>query len=328
MGDVPAFAVIGSGPAGCYLAAELARGAKGARIDVFERLDEPFGLVRFGVAPDHPGTRAISRVLARPFDKGLAQLHLRTEVGTEVALADLRREYDAVVLATGAPVDRRLGVPGDEHATPSGSFIRWINGHPEMSPPPNLAATRRAVVIGAGNVALDAVRLLAKHRRVPGLEHMPLEGVDLLARGGPASARFTAPELSELLELEDAHASLAAPVGSLHGKGETAELLGRFPTAGRPGKLPVRLHFGVTVSGFRSEDGRLRSVATNLGVFPAELAVTCIGYRRAPVDGIEPAGRDVAPGLYAVGWAARGPTGTIPTNRSEAQVLARRILTR
>lgn len=325
---MPAFAIVGSGPAGCYLAAELARGAKGARIDVFERLGEPFGLVRFGVAPDHPQTRAVSRVLGRPFDRGLAQLHLGTEVGTDVALADLRREYRAVVLATGAPTDRRLGVPGEDLATPSGSFIRWINGHPEMSAPPNLGTTRRAVVIGAGNVALDAVRLLAKHRRIPGLGDMPLEGVDLLARGTPGSARFTEPELSELLELEDAHVSLAGPAGSSDGKDGVAGLLGRLPTSRRPGKLPVRLHFGVTVSGFGAEGGRLRSVATDMGAFPAELAVSCIGYRRAPVGGIEPAGREVAPGLYAVGWAARGPTGTIPTNRSEAQALARRILTR
>ena len=327
---MPAFAIVGSGPAGCYLAAELARGAKGARIDVFERLGEPFGLVRFGVAPDHPGTRAVSRVLGRPFDRGLAQLHLGTEVGTDVALADLRREYGAVVLATGAPTDRRLGVPGEDLATPSGSFIRWINGHPEMSAPPNLGTTRRAVVIGAGNVALDAVRLLAKHRRIPGLGDMPLEGVDLLARGGPGSARFTAPELSELLELEDAHVSIAGQVGPSDGKGEVTGLLGRLSATAtrRPGTLPVRLHFGVTVSGFHAEDGRLLSVATDMGTFPAELAVSCIGYRRAPVDGIEPAGRGVAPGLYAVGWAARGPTGTIPTNRSEAQALARQILTR
>ena len=153
------FAIVGSGPAGCYLADALAQAMRGAVIDVFERLDEPFGLVRFGVAPDHEQTRAIARVLRRPFDKGTASLRLGVEVGRDIALDALRRDYDAVALATGAPADRRLGVPGEELAEPSGRFIRWINGHPEAAPPARLAGARRAIVIGAGNVALDAVRL-------------------------------------------------------------------------------------------------------------------------------------------------------------------------
>ena len=195
------FAIAGSGPAGCYLADALARAAPGAAIDVFERLDEPFGLVRFGVAPDHEQTRAIARVLRRPFDKGAARLHLGVEVGRDIALEALRRDYDAVALATGAPVDRRLGAPGEELAEPSGRFIRWINGHPEAAPPARLAGARRAVVIGAGNVALDAVRLLAKHREIGCLNPLALERIDLLIRGGPEDVRFTPAELVEIGEL-------------------------------------------------------------------------------------------------------------------------------
>ena len=315
------FAIAGSGPAGCYLADALARAAPGAAIDVFERLDEPFGLVRFGVAPDHEQTRAIARVLRRPFDKGAARLHLGVEVGRDISLASLRRDYDAVALATGAPVDRRLGVPGEELAEPSGRFIRWINGHPEAAPPARLAGARRAVVIGAGNVALDAVRLLAKHREIDRLNPLALERIDLLVRGGPEDVRFSP---AELLEIGGLAAAWPVLDGFGEAMGEAAAILKEF-AARPPGRgIPIRFHFRRRATAFRGA-GRLEAVETNRGRLPADLAVTCIGYEKAAVDGVCPTGPEIGPGLYAVGWAARGPTGTIPANRSEARALARRM---
>lgn len=315
------FAIVGSGPAGCYLADALARAAPGAVIDVFERLDEPFGLVRFGVAPDHEQTRAVARVLRRPFDKGSASLQLGVEIGRDIGLNALRRDYDAVALATGAPVDRRLGVPGEELAEPSGRFIRWINGHPEAAPPPRLAGARRAVVIGAGNVALDAVRLLAKHREIDCLNPLALEHIDLLIRGGPEDVRFSPTELLEIGELTDAWPDLKVFEGATC---EAAAVLADFATR-PPGRgIPIRFHFRTQATAFLGV-GRLEAVQTDRGVLPADLAVACIGYEKAAIDGVWPTGPEPEPGLYAVGWAARGPTGTIPTNRAEARILARRM---
>ena len=316
------FAIAGSGPAGCYLTDALARAAPGAVIDVFERLDEPFGLVRFGVAPDHEATRAITRVLRRPFDKSAARLHLGVEVGRDIGLASLRRDYDAVALATGAPVDRRLGVPGEELAEPSGRFIRWINGHPEAAPPARLAGARRAVVVGAGNVALDAVRLLAKHREIDCLNPLALERIDLLIRGGPEDVRFSPTELLEIGELATAWPDLDAFEDA---GGEATVMLKEF-SARPPGRgIPIRFHFHTQATAFLGA-GRLEAVQTDRGVLPADLAVTCIGYGKAAIDGVWPTGPEPEPGLYAVGWAARGPTGTIPTNRAEARALARRMI--
>ncbi len=316
------FAIIGSGPAGCYLADALARGARGAVIDVFERLEEPFGLVRFGVAPDHEQTRAIARVLRRPFDKGVASLHLGVEIGRDITLESLRSDYDAVALATGAPVDRRLGVPGEELAEPSGRFIRWINGHPEAAPPARLAGARRAVIIGAGNVALDTVRLLAKHREIGCLKPLALERIDLLIRGGPEDVRFTPPELVEIGELAATWPDLDA---FDEARGEAAVILRDF-AARPPGRgIPIRFHFRTRVTAFLGA-GRLEAVDTDRGALPADIAVTCIGYEKAAVDGVRPTGPEIQPGLYAVGWAARGPSGTIPTNRTEARALAQRIV--
>ena len=295
---------------------------RGAAIDVFERLDEPFGLVRFGVAPDHEPTRAIARVLRRPFDKGAASLHLGVEVGRDIGLAALRRDYDAVALATGAPVDRRLGVPGEELAEPSGRFIRWINGHPEATAPVHLAGVRRAVVIGAGNVALDAVRLLAKHREIGCLNPLALECIDLLIRGGPEDVRFSPAELLEIGELASAWPDLNA-FGEAND--EAAIILKDF-AARPPGRgIPIRFHLRTQATAFLGA-GRLEAVETNRGALPADLAVTCIGYEKAAVDGIVPTGPEIEPGLYAAGWAARGPSGTIPTNRSEARALANRMV--
>ena len=316
------FAIVGSGPAGCYLADALARAMRDAVIDVLERLDEPFGLVRFGVAPDHEQTRAIARVLRRPFDRGTARLHLGVEIGHDIDLETLRRDYDAVALATGAPVDRRLGVPGEDLAEPSGRFIRWINGHPEAKPPAHLAGARRAVVIGAGNVALDAVRLLAKHREIDCLNPLALERIDLLIRGGPEDVRFSPAELLEIGELATAWPDLDAfDEASSEAAVILKEFLKRPPGRG----IPIRFHFHTQAAAFVGA-GRLEAVETDRGVLPADLAVTCIGYEKAAVDGVLPTGPELEPGLYAVGWAARGPSGTIPTNRAEARALAQRIV--
>src|SRR5689334_10828539 len=143
-------AVVGSGPAGCYLVERLIRDAPQSRIDVLDRLPTPYGLVRAGVAPDHQGTKAIQRVFERALARDGVRFWGNVEVGRDVTLDELRQLYDAVVLATGAPEDRRLGIPGEDlpGVCGSGAFVRWVNGHPDAEDlAPLVARTRRAVVI-------------------------------------------------------------------------------------------------------------------------------------------------------------------------------------
>ena len=156
-------AVVGTGPAGCYTAQALLKALPGVRVTLVERLPVPFGLVRYGVAADHQGTKAVTR----QFDRVLAHPDVtfvgNVEVGTDISLDVLRASFDAVVVATGLHRDRRLGIAGEDlpGVVASGPLTRWANGHPDVSDAPPLLG-RRAVVIGNGNVAVDVVRLLAK----------------------------------------------------------------------------------------------------------------------------------------------------------------------
>lgn len=208
-------AIVGAGPAGLYLLANLLEADEFRRVDVFEAAPAPFGLVRYGVAPDHPKTRAIAKVLATGFDYTAARYLGNIAVGRDVSLDELRQNYDVVVFATGMRGDRRLGIPGEDlpHSLGASELVAWYTGHPDapkITFPDDLAT---AVVIGAGNVALDVARILARppHSLVP--TSMPRAAVDALlastltdvhivARRGPAQAKFSSPELREIGKLD------------------------------------------------------------------------------------------------------------------------------
>ncbi|HEY0877185.1 MAG TPA: FAD-dependent oxidoreductase [Zeimonas sp.] len=346
-------AIVGSGPAGCYLADQLLRLVPDARVDVIERLPVPFGLVRYGVAPDHQGTKAVSRLLDRTLARATVRFFGNVEVGRDVRLDELRRLYDAVVLATGAPRDRRLGIAGETlpGVVGSAAFVGWYNGHPDC-PPPVLRNVRSAVVIGNGNVAIDVARVLAKtpaelagsdlppevHAR---LLEQRIQTVHLVGRRGPADAKFTKPELAELGKLEGARPQIAEPqlLDAVQATGEAAsivEVLRSFAADARETPVRIVFHFGAAPLAFEG-DGRLEAVRFARAdgeplLLPAQLAVTCIGYQAVDCctasasPGIfENEGARIADGLFVVGWAARGPSGTIPTNRTEAQRVAQRI---
>ena len=157
--------VVGSGPAGCYVAEHLLKLLPDASIDVMEKLPVPFGLIRYGVAPDHQGTKGASRVLERTLARDRVRFFGNVEVGRDITLNELRPMYHIEVLATGAPRDRKLGIPGESlpGVIGSGAFVSWYNGHPSRTTP-ELQDVRSAVIIGNGNVALDVARILAKHR--------------------------------------------------------------------------------------------------------------------------------------------------------------------
>ena len=364
-------AIVGSGPAGLYAAEGVLKRLPGARVDVIDRLPTPYGLVRFGVAPDHQGTKAIQRQFDRLLRRPGLRFRGNVTVGRDLGLDELRGLYDAVVLATGAPCDRRLGIPGEDLAGVYGSaaFVGWFNGHPDFRDLAPLLDGAGVAVIGNGNVAIDVARVLAKApaemaasdlcaHAAQAIARAPLTDIWLIGRRGPAEASWTSAELAELGRLERA-APLVDPgdipdavddpdTKTARLREKNLEILRGFAATPVPGK-PIRLHFlfhaaPVAVLGqgaaaaLRLERTRVadgRSIGTGESFeIPATTVVSAIGYRCDPLDGaaLDPARGivvndegSVAPGLWAVGWAKRGPSGTIPTNRADSFAGADRL---
>ena len=212
MGKPLRVAVVGSGPAGFYTADYLLEA--GARVDVLERLPTPWGLVRLGVAPDHPELKTASRIFEKTAAKDGFRFFGNVEVGADVAHHDLLRLYDAVVYTVGAQTDRRLGIPGEEleGSWAATEFVAWYNGHPDYQHLEFDLSNERAVVIGNGNVAVDVARILARtddelaptditDESTAALVASSISDIVMLGRRGPAQAAFTPPELKELGEL-------------------------------------------------------------------------------------------------------------------------------
>ncbi|MGB3302204.1 MAG: FAD-dependent oxidoreductase [Gordonia sp. (in: high G+C Gram-positive bacteria)] len=207
-------AIIGAGPAGIYCADALMKSdtaaARGVSIDLYERMPAPFGLIRYGVAPDHPRIKGIITALHKVLDKPQVRLLGNIDYGTDITLADLRKHYDAIVFSTGATDDRGLKIPGVdlERSYGAAEFVAWYDGHPDFSREWPLEEEKVAV-IGVGNVALDVARVLAKTgdellpTEIPdnvyqGLKANKALEVHVFGRRGPAQAKFTPLELKEL----------------------------------------------------------------------------------------------------------------------------------
>ena len=364
-------AIIGSGPSAFYTVDALAKSGAACQIDMIERLPAPFGLIRYGVAPDHESTRKV----ARNFDKlargGALKFFGNVEVGRDVSMDDLRGMYDAVVLAVGAPHDRKLGISGQDKKNVFGSadFVGWYNGHPDFRDLNPDLKVKAAAVVGVGNVALDVARLLVRSREELSETDMPDYAVEafanssvtdvyLFGRRGPAEAAFTMGELREMGELDLASpvidaAQLPANVDHLpeaerRVPAKLVEMLRAF--SAKPVDKPKRVHFrfysapkeihgGERVAGIRIERTKVeggRAVGT--GQFEdiaCGLVVAAIGYRSPKIDGAvfddgkglytNTDGR-VAPGLYAVGWAMRGPSGVIGSNKIDGQMVGGHIV--
>ncbi len=319
----PAIAIIGAGPAGCYAADQLSRKLADARIDVFDRLPTPYGLVRGGVAPDHQGTKNIVRQFERTFQRPNVRFLGHVEIGRDLEFAELAEAYDATVVAIGALEDRALGIAGEQltGVVGSGRFVSWYNGIPGAEDLSPLLDARSVAVVGNGNVALDIVRLLGKRREDllasdmarPALEAIaaaPLTDLWLIGRRGPAEASFTSAELSELGELARVSIVLegAAPEASAQAIADPAaakvsaknlEILSGF--ASSPADRPVRLHLlfnaapqSVAGEG-RAERLRLARTLSEGGQatlldetfeIPAELVIGAIGYRSKAIPGL------------------------------------------
>lgn len=359
-------AIIGSGPAG-YYTAEAAQKYWGdeVRIDIFDLLPVPYGLIRSGVAPDHQSIKGVVKRYESTAQLDNVRFVGNVRVGQDVSVGELRQLYDAVVLATGAPNDRPAGIPGEGLGNVYGSaaFVGWYNGHPQFAKlAPNLSG-RTAVVIGNGNVALDVARILAKtdqeftgsdivSHALAALRGSRLERIVILGRRGPHQIAMTPKELGELGHLH--RACPRVDPADLPPESEDAFLepgqrksvahlrsFAAIPEAFRADK-PVEIEFDFfaspkailgdgSVSAIEIErtvldpEGRAQGTG-ELYTIDCGLVVTCIGYKTSPIPDVpfeESAGRfandegRILPGLYCVGWARRGPSGTIGTNRPD-----------
>src|SRR5688572_29109456 len=366
-------AIIGSGPAG-YYTAEAAQKAFGdeVRIDVFDRLPVPYGLIRTGVAPDHQSIKAVSKRYEKVALSDNVRFVGNVAIGDDLSVAELRELYDAVVLATGAPHDRPLGIPGADLGNVFGSaaFVGWYNGHPQFAGlDPDLSG-KTAVVIGMGNVALDVARILAKTpaelagsdivaHALTALEASKVQRIVLLGRRGPHQIMMTPKELGELHELARAAphvapADLPTPEEDAilePGLRKSVSHLRAF--AATPEHIraekPIEIEFvflsapkalfgddkveAIEVEKTRLEHGQAEGTG-EIERLPADLVVSCIGYRTSPIPDVpfdERAGRfandegRILPGLYCVGWSRRGPSGTIGTNRPDGYAIAELI---
>ncbi len=367
-------AIVGSGPAG-YYTAEAAQKAFGdaVRIDIIDRLPTPFGLIRFGVAPDHQSIKAVARRYEKVALSDNVRFAGHVAVGQDVSIAELQTLYDAVVLATGAPQDRPLDLPGADLGGVYGSaaLVGWYNGHPDFAALDPPLGGRDVVVIGNGNVALDVARILSKttaefagsdiaRHALDVLARAGTAAITILGRRGPHQIAMTPKELGELGRLDAASPRVdaadlpdaAADALLEPGVRKSVTLLREFaviPQAHRAVKKividfdffasPVAILGDGKVAGVRIERTRLDADGRSAGTgetydIPAALVVSCIGYRTPPIEGVpydQSRGRfandngRIQPGLYCVGWARRGPTGTIGTNRPDGYDLVERI---
>jgi NADPH-dependent glutamate synthase beta subunit-like oxidoreductase len=311
-------AVIGAGPAGIYAADALTRqDAVPVAVDLIDRLPTPFGLVRHGIAPDHPKMRAIRDTLHRTLDDPLVRFVGNVEIGRDISLADLRRHVDAVIYTYGASLDRHLGIDGEDlpGSLAATELVAWYTGHPDADRArveAALAGVRSVVVVGVGNVALDVARVLARTSAELEPTDMPqhvldtlaataVEEVTVLGRRGPAQASFTTQELRELGELEcatvlvDADDLLLDPAAEERAAADRivsrnlAVLRGWADHVAEPGR--TRLHLRFFARPVRLErtavdaDGRAMGTG-EVDLVRADLVVRSVGYFGTPLPGL------------------------------------------
>ncbi len=316
-------AVVGSGPAGVYAVAALTK-AGGVEVDVLDRLPAPYGLVRYGVAPDHVKMKSVDAALRRILEDPAVRFLGNVEVGKDITLAELSTYYDAVIFATGAAVDRRLDVPGEDlpGSFSATDFVAWYSGHPDAELDRFTLHARRVVVIGVGNVAVDVARVLTKPADVLASTDVPGHVLDVLAasavtdvtmlgRRGPAHARFTTKELRELgeltrsdilidpadLELSPEEAAEVEADRTLRANLEVLRAWAAREPAGRDRRLritfwhrPAEVLGSRVVEGLRAErtvlkDGRVVGTGSTVDL-PAQMVLRSVGYRVVPPAGL------------------------------------------
>lgn len=360
-------AIVGAGPAGYFTAQALQKLQSDDfvfAIDMIERLPTPWGLVRSGVAPDHPKIKTVSKVFEKIAKESNFRLFANVELGKDVLLKDLRDQYDVVILATGSAAGRKLGIIGEhlENVLSSADFVPWYNAHPDYTNVEVDLSTDTAVVIGAGNVAMDIARMLAidpseldstdtAEYALAKLKQSSIRQVIICGRRAPEHAAFTAPELRDLPKLKNTDVyidveqinqatSRIERIGEvekdLRNNLEAMRLIAACDKKGINRKLEIKfLASPKEIKGNRKvseviftinevKDGMVVATDKTFSI-KTGLVITAIGYNTVAYSGIKiDKGRiankagHIEHNLYVVGWAKRGPTGVIGTNKSDS----------
>ena len=361
-------AIVGAGPAG-YFAAQALQNLQSDelkfQIDMIEKLPTPWGLVRSGVAPDHPKIKTVSKVFEKIATTEGFQLFCNVELGKDVTTEELTDIYDAVVIATGSDKGKKLGIPGENlrGSLSAADFVPWYNAHPDYVNVDVPLDTDTALVIGAGNVAMDVARMLAQEPReldatdtalhaLDELHNSKIRTVHVFGRRGPEHAAFTAPELRELPKLE--HTDVEIGECDIEDAIKRAESIGEIPkdvksnldammavakTSKQGHERKLNFHFlasPIEIKGKdrveevvfainKVENGKVIQTEDTYSV-KAGLIISAIGYESEPIPGVQYEngkvknieGRVTNTNIYVVGWAKRGPSGVIGTNKSDA----------
>jgi len=368
-------AIVGAGPAGYFTAQALNNSCDNERnflIDMFDRLPTPWGLVRSGVAPDHPKIRTVTKV----FEKIAAEPNYRyfgnVELGRDVHISDLEKLYDVVVLATGTSLGKKLGIPGENlpGVISAADFVPWYNGHPDyVDVNPSLTG-KYALVIGAGNVAMDCGRMLALEphelsstdiadHALEVFHNSSMRDVTIVGRRGPEHAAFTSPELRELPKLDQTDVFIdsqqiteaIARVGNrmesekdLRSNLEAMREIAHAEHRGNERRLslaflltPLEILGDGKVEQVRFSVNKViddKVIATDESIeLLCDLLISAIGYEGLEIPGVSNergriANNDgkVREGVYVVGWAKRGPSGVIGTNKSDSSEVVKKII--
>jgi ferredoxin--NADP+ reductase len=350
-------AIVGAGPAG-YFAAQALQNSQSEelqfKIDMIERLPTPWGLVRSGVAPDHPKIKTVSKVFEKVATAGNFRLFGGVELGTDISIEQLKEMYDAVIIATGSSIGKKLGIPGEDlpGSLSAAEFVPWYNSHPDFHSVDVPLNCETAVVIGAGNVAMDVARMLALEpseldptdtadHAISAFKESKIREVVISARRGPEHAAFTSPELRDLPKLEhtnvlisgsDIEAAIARAGGEIEKDTKSnldAMLLiaEKEPTSH---ERTMKFQFLATPVEMKGAGKVEEVVFQKTGSdekfsIKCGLVITAIGYEADSIPGIPyergkvvNADGRVHENLYVVGWAKRGPSGVIGTNKSDA----------
>ncbi len=368
-------AIIGAGPTGFFAAAALFKAKDVAvSVDMFDKLPAPYGLVRYGVAPDHPEIKRVTKSYEKTAGDPRFRFFGNVEFGRDLSHDDLRAHYDQVLYAVGAQSDRSMGIPGEDlpGSHSATEFVAWYNGHPEYADHHFDFSHPTAVVVGIGNVAMDAARILARSyeelaktdladHALEALRDSKVREIYVLGRRGPVQAKFTTPEIKEFGELEVAQtvirphdleleeiseAALAEDKGATRNM-EVMRELAAAPASAKPRR--VRFRFKVSpvevlgadhVTGVRIVRNELSKDDTGyISCHPVDefetlecgLLLRSVGYLGVPLPGVPHIKRkgtiphelgrvktregEIVPGEYVAGWAKRGPSGIIGTNK-------------
>lgn len=350
-------AIVGGGPSGCFLAGALRRQLPDARIMVIDRMPCPYGLVRYGVAADHQGTKNISRQFARIFSRENVEfagnIHVGNTVGRgDITLDELRERFDVVVLATGLSADRKLDIPGSElpGVYGSGALTRMLNSHPDECETAEVLSRLgdHVVIVGAGNVALDIVRFLAKRSvdfegsdvhdgALAAYQSAPAQVIDVLSRSSIQAAKCDAQMIRELGSLESVNVTLINADDAGNDSAASSRVTAFHEVAAASNseaRVEVRFRFNsvpVAVTGSECVEGvEVKQNSAPAVTLQASSVITAIGFEadaHTPVVNTDESNLScLEPGLYRVGWLRRGPRGTIPENRKDAVAVAQQIV--